>query len=857
MPAKRPHEGVQEEPARSRKKQKTIDARVIRFQSGPSSGTGVVNSMGGLPGAIDIEKFTEARSFEIKAMQSSMQTARSSSTQRAWQALPRSLRRRAASHDVRRVPVRLRGKARAEMDPAKRKALGRKLPKRGNSKQINRTLSFLKRQRDKTWLETHLWHAKRMHMKNVWGYRLSETPTEKSYRPSHRSSIHSSILHDASYISTISVSGKQILLERMLIRCSDCQGAGPGAVRYTLGSRVHETHLYQPGSYPFGLIAPAVIMWKPLSVAAPHEGVPDGKGISDKDSQPKSKRRRRGKGKEKEDATEPVTKPGPGTLRTLWIRVHPSAWQEVWDAVQMSASIVLDECRQEYGAHGNKDDNNEGRDSINEILSAEESIDLMDLRSQINCFELMGPRSSQIIRGAMTLVNGDDRPLFHEFWSQLKELQSPGSVPRGMIISFKVHDPRLNFPPKNAKPGAIPTGAGKPSATLPTPFTVFPNAVLARGELWDEVERSGGARRPSFQKKDLDERRRQNLIPGTVLQPLRQDDRVPVMLIQRTAASSHSYSSSSKNRANTHIENMHGWTILLPSHWSMPFFTSLIYTGTRVGGLRERRTQLFEANSPDFPFDYPLTVAYAKEAELSEKVERERWEKKPPAKRVEWESVGTRSPWRADWEVVLDMSPPQVQRTEEGLLDVQREPAGDISRPTGDDSLDTKKAMWLLRGSDTPDIIEAATNAQHPAVTLLDRINALRAKRALKPLQGCVTQLLKGTLVSVKLEICGRGNPDDLAAIYEVGHDEGCELRQMLARKKGGDIEGDADDELSKLVAGDSTIIGYVTTGLLKSKIGKERCVGLLQWRFWEHRNQVDRRDRGTKAVLLYGSIQN
>lgn len=24
----------------------------------------------------------------------------------------------------------------------------------------------------KRWLETHIWHAKRMHMKNIWGYRL-------------------------------------------------------------------------------------------------------------------------------------------------------------------------------------------------------------------------------------------------------------------------------------------------------------------------------------------------------------------------------------------------------------------------------------------------------------------------------------------------------------------------------------------------------------------------------------------------------------------------------------------------------------------------------------------------------------
>jgi len=75
------------------------------------------------------------------------------------------------------------------MDPVRRKALGRSMPQRGKAKRISRTESFLRRQRsihsssttsaftdcysgDKTWLETHIWHAKRMHMNNIWGYRL-------------------------------------------------------------------------------------------------------------------------------------------------------------------------------------------------------------------------------------------------------------------------------------------------------------------------------------------------------------------------------------------------------------------------------------------------------------------------------------------------------------------------------------------------------------------------------------------------------------------------------------------------------------------------------------------------------------
>ena len=41
--------------------------------------------------------------------------SRAGSTHRAWQELPRHLRRRAASHHVRRVPLRLRNKSRVEV----------------------------------------------------------------------------------------------------------------------------------------------------------------------------------------------------------------------------------------------------------------------------------------------------------------------------------------------------------------------------------------------------------------------------------------------------------------------------------------------------------------------------------------------------------------------------------------------------------------------------------------------------------------------------------------------------------------------------------------------------------------------
>jgi ribonuclease P/MRP protein subunit POP1 len=125
----------------------------------------------------------QSRSFEINAMQEAMKNAkfvdfpratshmfllslnRAGSTHRAWQELPRHLRRRAASHNVRRVPLRLRDKSRSEvrsdflytyttfyliilleMGSMRRKALGRSLPKRGKDRRELRTDAFARRQ---------------------------------------------------------------------------------------------------------------------------------------------------------------------------------------------------------------------------------------------------------------------------------------------------------------------------------------------------------------------------------------------------------------------------------------------------------------------------------------------------------------------------------------------------------------------------------------------------------------------------------------------------------------------------------------------------------------------------------------
>lgn len=94
-------------PAQVRKRQKGKDARAIPTQTADAalSKTGELN----------IASFVKAREFEIAALQQGMKKSRKSLTQRAFQQVPRHMRRRTASHNVKKVPRRLRARALREV----------------------------------------------------------------------------------------------------------------------------------------------------------------------------------------------------------------------------------------------------------------------------------------------------------------------------------------------------------------------------------------------------------------------------------------------------------------------------------------------------------------------------------------------------------------------------------------------------------------------------------------------------------------------------------------------------------------------------------------------------------------------
>ena len=92
-----------------RKRQKIQDIRQIPVQHRDAAVSAT--------GELDVASFVKAREYEINALEKSIQSSKNGLTMRAFQQVPRAMRRRTASHNVKKVPRRLRRRAAREVSP--------------------------------------------------------------------------------------------------------------------------------------------------------------------------------------------------------------------------------------------------------------------------------------------------------------------------------------------------------------------------------------------------------------------------------------------------------------------------------------------------------------------------------------------------------------------------------------------------------------------------------------------------------------------------------------------------------------------------------------------------------------------
>jgi len=160
---------------------------------------------------INVVEFAAERRREINSLEDALRKSSFESggpakgslkTLRAFQTLPRHLRRRAMSHNVRRIPKYLRTQAQRELDAAP-SAIPPKPHRRHKRRPKFLQQNYGRRQGQHQWLETHVWHAKRMKMVKRWGYHVALHHASKNVRASYKNSAHVCTVQDQSFMLCI------------------------------------------------------------------------------------------------------------------------------------------------------------------------------------------------------------------------------------------------------------------------------------------------------------------------------------------------------------------------------------------------------------------------------------------------------------------------------------------------------------------------------------------------------------------------------------------------------------------------------------------------------------------------------
>jgi ribonuclease P/MRP protein subunit POP1 len=210
------------------------------------------------------------------------------------------------------------------------------------------TTKFKRRQVNKTWLPTHLWHTKRSHMTRpaepLWRLAIPLSPTEKSYRASHRSAgSRGCVAWDMSYISTIACLGTCAALESMLkaIKFGGKEWSGSQHEKWKAGTRFATSWICENGKHQ-DPIAPIEVIW----ASQPHH-IDSIESMVSTDLEDPDIHMVNGIHKSKRRKVE--------LDRRLFIRVHASTFAQVWAecvsvAKMQKPQVLMEDLRFEIGS---------------------------------------------------------------------------------------------------------------------------------------------------------------------------------------------------------------------------------------------------------------------------------------------------------------------------------------------------------------------------------------------------------------------------------------------------------------------------------------------------------------------------
>ena len=158
---------------------------------------------------ININRLADARASELLRFEESLRNKFKESNRTPMQSVPKHMRRRAMSHNRFRIPSRIRRLNGKFMKDSEKHVL--RCRKHGRTSRVL-LLHYLRRsavgpsyQEGKRWLETHIFHARRMRMEVYCGFKIARVSCTKQVRRLHAMSRNGCVVYDKSYYTMFDV----------------------------------------------------------------------------------------------------------------------------------------------------------------------------------------------------------------------------------------------------------------------------------------------------------------------------------------------------------------------------------------------------------------------------------------------------------------------------------------------------------------------------------------------------------------------------------------------------------------------------------------------------------------------------
>ncbi|KAF2076723.1 hypothetical protein CYY_001980 [Polysphondylium violaceum] len=542
-----------------------------------------------VPRTLDTLPFVKARKNEINQFIQAIKEKKSNA--RAFQSLPRYLRRRTMSHNIYRLPIYLRKRAQREIELSAQNNkkgvwLKEKKPVRRSKRRPAYLLrNYIRRQKKYVWLETHIWHAKRMNMLQLWNHKIARAVGGKAVRSTFRASAHLCTLYDCSYYTCIQITGMEKSIVQLFSSITD-----PGSISienkaFLSGSREGNVHLYYPNRFPYHFICPANFLWR-------QEKINSNNSSNNKE-------------------------------RMLWIWIHPAALKEVVYVFEKESSKY--------------------------------NVKIQSLDQQLQRFELTGSKSHHILNSIIHINSSKSTATpssssldSGNVWNALNGLRTPATLPKGTVISLDVLDPRLycRLPQEIALQTKNIAKPNKPQPQQATPTPSINQVIVnwnklcnqvAVSDLWDQECRSDMTKR--FESIQSVNQRRKSIHKNPNQNEDNQFSKPSIMLIQRDGGVTRGYGS--------------GWDIVMPAGWAMAFWLPLIYAGAWAIGIQDRDRFLLEQSLPSFPRDYPDCKSHKEYLSLIASDKETVYKRTPKAKKPNFLNNRIFFPFSPSWEWIL------------------------------------------------------------------------------------------------------------------------------------------------------------------------------------------------------------